>query len=145
MLGIGETRATCKARFGRNYWLFGHTHRILTSSTKLQTRAYRWRYRRSWLIKSKLNSDTHDNLRTNSRRKFVLIQKYLYFEYKELVKFLTFYYLINAWISDCFIRIWLKKMTKIDWDRMISIPLERSHCKDAKNMSKPLSDYLIIS
>ena len=33
-----------------------------------------------------LNSDTHDNLRTKSRRKFVLLLKYLYFQCMELIK-----------------------------------------------------------
>ena len=37
-----------------------------------------------------LDSDTHDNLRTKSRRKFVLMLKYLYFQYMELFRYWAF-------------------------------------------------------
>ena len=37
-----------------------------------------------------LDSDTHDNLRTKSRRKFVLVPKHLYFQYMELIRYWAF-------------------------------------------------------
>ena len=54
-------------------------------------------------------------------------------------KFLLLYYLINVWVSDSFIRIWLWKSTKKGAGRMISFFKGKE--MQAKYKSRPVSDY----